>query len=65
MQTREGSDKAGGYAIQGAGSVLIEKIDGSYDNVVGLPMRSTLKLIEKVMAGEDLDMEDEEEPVQI
>jgi septum formation protein len=31
---------------------LIEKIDGSYDNVVGLPLRCLLKLIEKVMEPE-------------
>jgi len=32
-------DKAGAYAAQGFGSEIIEKIDGSYTNVVGLPMR--------------------------
>ena len=55
LQTREGIDKAGGYAIQGLGSILIERIEGSYDNVVGLPLRATLKVIEKVMHGSDED----------
>ncbi|EAT80998.2 hypothetical protein SNOG_11290 [Parastagonospora nodorum SN15] len=53
VRTRDGNDKAGGYGIQTAGSILIEKIDGSYDNVVGLPLRSTLKLIEKIMIPEE------------
>lgn len=49
VKTREGADKAGGYGIQGIGSILVEKIDGSFDNVVGLPLRVVLKLIEQVV----------------
>ena len=35
-------DKAGAYAAQGFGTEIIEKIDGSYTNVVGLPMERTI-----------------------
>jgi septum formation protein len=35
-------DKAGAYAAQGFGSEIIEKIDGSFTNVVGLPMERTV-----------------------
>jgi septum formation protein len=57
VRTREGVDKAGGYGIQGIGSILVERIDGTFDNVVGLPLRATLQLIEKVLSPDD----DEEE----
>jgi septum formation protein len=39
-------DKAGGYAAQGFGSEIIEKIDGSYTNVVGLPMEKTIAALD-------------------
>lgn len=58
VRTREGADKAGGYGIQGMGSILVERIEGTFDNVVGLPLRATLRLIEKIMEPEELSDDD-------
>jgi septum formation protein len=60
VKTREGVDKAGGYGIQGIGSILVDKIEGTFDNVVGLPLRATLQAIEKVMAPDEQEHEDDE-----
>ena len=38
IETREPMDKAGAYAIQGKGALLVEKIEGDYYNIVGLPL---------------------------
>lgn len=43
----EGRDKAGSYAVQGLGAGLVERIEGSYTNVVGLPACETLSLLER------------------
>ncbi len=44
ISTKEPMDKAGGYAVQGLASLYIEKIEGDYWNVVGLPVRLVYEL---------------------
>ncbi|NJD61818.1 MAG: septum formation protein Maf [Deltaproteobacteria bacterium] len=45
LRTGESDDKAGAYAAQGAGTLLIDRIRGSFTNVVGLPMTQTLAML--------------------
>jgi septum formation protein len=44
LESEEWRGRAGGYAIQGLGSILIEKVEGDFSNVVGLPVRVLLEL---------------------
>jgi septum formation protein len=44
----EGRDKAGAYAIQGLASRFIPRIDGSYSNVVGLPVACVYELLREI-----------------
>lgn len=46
LATEESLDKAGSYSIQGEGAQLIEKIEGDYPTIVGLPLWKTAKALE-------------------
>jgi septum formation protein len=45
--TGEPLDKAGAYAIQGRGALFVERLDGSYSGVVGLPLHETAMLLSR------------------
>jgi len=47
-KTNEPFDKAGSYGIQGYGSAFIKKINGSYSNIVGLPIYELVKLLKEL-----------------
>ena len=47
----ESTDKAGAYAAQGRGMTIIERISGSYTNVVGLPVAELLKDLRALSKG--------------
>ncbi len=51
LNTEESLGKAGGYSIQGQGAKLIEKIEGDYPTIVGLPLWRTAKLFEEQGVG--------------
>ena len=48
LDTREWNDKAGGYAIQGVAGSLVLRVEGSYSNVVGLPVAQVLDALDEV-----------------
>ena len=47
LDTKEPLGKAGGYAIQGAGSLFVEQVTGSISNIIGLPLKETFDLFDQ------------------
>jgi septum formation protein len=47
IATREPMDKAGAYGIQGYGATIVERIDGDFFTVMGLPLARLITLIER------------------
>ena len=45
VETGEPMDKAGAYALQGRGGMFVERVEGSYSNVIGLPMSLTRRML--------------------
>jgi len=50
VNTGEPFDKAGGYAVQGMAAFMVEKVQGSYTNVVGLPLCEVVEDLQKLGA---------------
>jgi len=48
LATGEGDDKAGAYAVQGAGAALVDRIDGHPSTVIGLPVPVVLELLPRL-----------------
>jgi septum formation protein len=49
LATGEPRGKAGGYALQGAGSIFVSKVEGSLSNVVGLPLAELLEMVKALV----------------
>jgi septum formation protein len=54
VENGEGIDRAGGFAVQGQGGLLVRKIEGDYHNVVGFPAASFFRFLDMIVE-EDAD----------
>jgi len=53
VDSGEGIDRAGGFAVQGLGGLLIRKIEGDYHNVVGFPAASFFRFLDLLVEEDD------------
>ena len=51
VATGEPMDKAGAYGVQGLGALLVQRVDGDFYNVVGLPIARVARLLRQFPAG--------------
>jgi len=49
VATGDSLDKAGAYGIQEKGAFLVEKIEGNFDNVMGLPLQKVQELLKEIL----------------
>ncbi len=50
VHTDEPYDKAGGYALQGSGAFFVREVQGSYTNVIGLPLCEVISMLQRLGA---------------
>lgn len=55
VDSGEGLDRAGGFAIQGKASILVKSIDGDYNNVVGFPLFTFCSFLDDLIEDGELD----------
>ena len=53
IDTNEGIDRAGGFALQGLGALLVQGIQGDYNNVVGFPLSDFIRFLDTLIENEE------------
>lgn len=53
IDTNEGIDRAGGFAVQGLGAFMVEGITGDYNNVVGFPLAEFVRFLDTLIENDE------------